>query len=40
MNMRNTNILMRKENVDVVDNKPAKNDAGEISMREVAKHSA
>ena len=31
---------MRKENVDVVGNKPVKNDAGEMSMSEEAKQNA
>ena len=31
---------MRKENVDVVGDKPVKNDAGEMSMSEEAKHNA
>ena len=31
---------MRKENVDVVADKPVKNDAGEMSMREEAKQNA
>ena len=31
---------MRKENVDVVGDKPVKNDAGEMSMSEEAKKNA
>ena len=31
---------MRKENVDVVDDKPVKNDTGEMSMSEKAKKNA
>ena len=31
---------MRKENVDVVGDKPVKNDAGEMSMSEEAKQNA
>ena len=31
---------MRKENVDVVGDKPVKNDAGEMSMSEKAKQNA
>ena len=33
-------IMMRKENVDVVCDKPVKNDAGEMSLSEEAKKNA
>ena len=33
-------LIMRKENVDVVGDKPVKNDTGEVSMSEEAKQNA